>query len=139
MFGILALVTFIGMPFVLVVFDFGDFGIVEGMIWLLLSSTFLWLDRYFNMSRKPVLSTKARLVRKNAVGARGGTLYNAWFLLPNKRTKGFDISEEQFRLLKINDVVELVHKGYTCISFQRPTDKAPIMNNEFRVKQKKSK
>jgi hypothetical protein len=96
-----------------------------------------WLHHHINVTRKPILSTKARLVKKDEFGAGGGvTYYWTTFLLQGKTTAELRVSRKQFDILRINDVVELVYKGTMCISFQRPVDKSPIMNKNFRVKQK---
>ena len=106
------------------------------LVLLLLVFVPIGLHRYFGVTTKPILSTKARLIKKKrAIGTRGEA-YHAWFLLPDKSTSGLVVSKEQFNFIEVNDVVWLTYKGYECVSFQRETDKEPIMNKRLRLSKK---
>ena len=99
---------------------------------IVLLATFLPLHYYVYVTRKPIVSTKAQLIKKLEVTR--ATRFQADYLLPDKSVVCLEMSKEQFKLLKVNDIGELVYKGYKCISFQRATDKAPIKNNDFEVR-----
>jgi len=137
----IALLIWIGVFFVIVFFVDTAFMSAYTTLLLLVAPLFIiWgLKYHFGVARKPILKIKARLVEKEMVRGRTGVSYYARFSLPNDEVKNFDISKEQYDLLRVDDVVILTHKGYKCISFQRITDKAPIMNKDFRVRKKHRK
>jgi len=84
-------------------------------------------DYRYNVKRKPIMHSMARVVSKHASNMR----YSIDFCLANKETVWLEVSKKQFYAIKEHDVVEIKYQGWLLRSLKRAKDEDAIVNNDY--------
>ena len=90
------------------------------------------------MVRTPMIATKAKVKSRHArlpsvVQPRGfsSTDFSVKFIIPGRKVANLVVSKNQYKALRENDMVDLVYKGFICVSVKTSASQAPIINTLY--------
>ena len=90
------------------------------------------------MVRTPMIATKAKVKSKHArlpsvVQPRGfsSTDFSVKFIIPGRKVVNLVVSKNQYKTLRENDMIDLVYKGFICVSVKGTVDQSPIINTLY--------
>ena len=106
-----------------------------GIMYILCFIAIQCWDCHYNVKRKPIMHSMARVVSKHA----GKMRYSIDFWLANKGTVWLEVSKKQFYAIKERDVVEIKYQGWLLHSLKRAKNEDAIVNSDYFKKKRKKK
>jgi len=109
--------------------------------WLLALVALGSVDYYYNMHRKPLLHTKAKVKLKwySSTLSFLSHKHRISFVLANKNVIDLRVSRKQYNAVDEHDIVEIKYQGWLLRSLRRAKNENEIVNEDYSWRKVKKK